>query len=103
MATPVIMWNSNKTLLNALESNTRIIQRAMMNNFILLKRADTSVNEQIRQIAKRTDGFKLDKSRMSRLKAGTDKKMDITIISILSAYWNLPIEDMLIKEMWREE
>lgn len=101
MTTDINRWNTNKTLLSALESNRRIIQRIMRNNAFLLKGAGISVNEQIRQIAKRTDGFKLNSTRMSLLKAGRDKKIDITILSILSDYWNLPLEDLMIKEMWR--
>jgi hypothetical protein len=93
-------WIANETLLKALESNTRIIQRAMMNNTFLLKKTNISLDEQIRQIAKRTDGFKLHKTRMSNLKAGRDKKIDITIISILAEYHSLPLETMIMQELW---
>ncbi len=102
MASDVNRWDTNLTLLRALGSNSRIIQRVLMNNTFLLKRADTSLNEQIRQIAKRTDGFRLSKSRMSHLKAGRDRKIDITIFSILADFHNLPLEDLIILEMWKE-
>lgn len=100
MTTTNNIWNTNKVLLNALTTNQRIIQRVMNNNTFLLQVAGTSVNEQLRQIAERTGGFKISKTRMSILKSGRDKKINITILSLLANYWDLQVEDMMTKEMW---
>ena len=98
----ICQWNTNKALLSAQESNSRVIQRVMRNNTHLLKRIGISVNEQARRIFKTTDGFRLRGVRMCNLKAGRERKADITIISLLANFHNIPLEDMLIKEFWKE-
>ena len=95
-------WITNKALLSALDSNSRILRRVMKNNSFLLQGIGISVNEQLRRIAKETDGFRLRGSRLSTLKSGKEKKADITICSILANYHGVLLEDMMTKDFWNE-